>query len=265
MVSTSVVLLLCIIGATYAEQQFIGKLPNRKRSQNSLYIFNGNKTSITKYPYIASLEQYGEEYGAAVVLNKNWLLTTGWNVDPEWIPTADLTFRVGSSFYNKQGQVLKPGKVVIHPNYTGDGWDYDIALVKVKKPIKLGKKVKAITLGTKSLKPNTKAWTAGWGYDATENIPKSILEAQITVYNRKKCVGTYGDYLTPRLFCTLDQNVAACPYDFGDPVVVDGVLYGLFAGGYTCSPGSYPVLYTDVPSLQDWVQSVITKDLEEQE
>lgn len=80
---------------------------------------------------------------------------------------SDLSFRVGSSDYDKKGQVVKAKEIITHPKYTSDGWDYDIAVVKTDKPIKFGKNVKAISkLGTKKLKAGTQGWIAGWGWDS---------------------------------------------------------------------------------------------------
>ncbi|WP_278924607.1 trypsin-like serine protease, partial [Pseudophaeobacter profundi] len=159
--------------------------------------------------------------------------------------------------WNQGGQVLGAKTVILHPNYTGS-WDWDIGLVKTDKKIVFGKNVKPIKLGTKTLAGDTKASVAGWGeYDDSGNPSSTLLEAKVTVYDWKKCQSIYSEDLTQHLMCSFDKKVAPCIYDSGDPLVVKGKVYGLFAGGYGCTPNVYPVLYTDVPSLYKWIQSTI--------
>ncbi|XP_046687595.1 kallikrein-14-like [Homalodisca vitripennis] len=97
--------------------------------------------------------------------------------------------------------------VVAHKNYTGS-WDNDVAVVKLNKPIKFGKNVKPIKLGTKSLKAGTKGLISGWG-ESSE-------------------------------------------FDWGDPLLYKGKVYGLLAGLSECL--SYPAFYTDVRSYVDWIK-----------
>ncbi|KAG8310692.1 hypothetical protein J6590_059492 [Homalodisca vitripennis] len=147
-----------------------------------------------------------------------------------------MSFRVGSSNCEKGGQL-----------FTAD---------KLNKPIKFGKHVKPIKLGTTSLKPTTKVVIAGWGPESqSEDKSKTLRTAKVTVYDWKKCEATYSSKLTQRLMCTYDTNVGPCASDFGDPLVYKNAVYGLFAGGYKCL--SDPALYVNVPVLVDWVKNAI--------
>lgn len=75
---------------------------------------------------------------------------------------SDVKIRIGSDRFDSGGKVLKPKTLVVPSNYTGE-WTWDIGLVQVEKPIKFGKTVKKIKLGSKELKNGTKVTTAGWG------------------------------------------------------------------------------------------------------
>ncbi|KAG8310694.1 hypothetical protein J6590_059495 [Homalodisca vitripennis] len=154
----------------------------------------------------------------------------------------------------KGGQLFTADKVLVNVNYTGS-WDYDIAVVKLNKPIKFGKYVKPIKLGTTSLKPKTKVAIAGWGpASQSEVVSLNLLTAKVTVYNRRKCAETYSD-LTSRQLCTYDTKVGPCDSDCGDPLVYKNAVYGLYAGGYNCL--SDPAVYVDVPSFVEWVKNTI--------
>ncbi|XP_054264010.1 trypsin delta-like [Macrosteles quadrilineatus] len=203
----------------------------------------------------ASLQISQSEFGSAVILNNNYLLTTAFNV--VWAQIEELQFRVGSNSASSKGQVLNAAEVHIHPNYTGS-WDYDIAVVKTDKLISFSKKAKPIKIATTELKAKTAAKVIGWGETTYESntTSKFLQVGDVTVLDHTQCAKTYNSDLTDRLMCTLDKKQGPCEYDFGDPLVANTQLYGLFAGGYDCKPGN-PVLYTDIPNLSSWVNSIV--------
>ncbi|XP_046686335.1 trypsin-3-like, partial [Homalodisca vitripennis] len=226
---------------------------SRDNQETSLGIYNGKKTTIAKFPFMVSVLVKNVHFGSGVILNTHWILTTGFNVN--WYPLKDLSFRVGSTNCEKGGQLFTADKVLANENYTGS-WDYDIAVVKLNKPIKFSKYVKPIKLGTASLKPTTKVVIAGWGPESKSEIQSmTLLTAKVTVYAQNQCERTYSSDLTPRLMCTYDTNVGPCASDFGDPLVYKNAVYGLYAGAYNCL--SDPAVYVNVPILVDWVKSVI--------
>lgn len=75
---------------------------------------------------------------------------------------SEVKIRVGSDKYDSGGKVLKPKTLVVPSNYTGD-WTWDIGLVQLEKPLKFGKTVKKIKLGSEELQNGTKVTIAGWG------------------------------------------------------------------------------------------------------
>ncbi|KAG8310691.1 Submandibular glandular kallikrein-9 [Homalodisca vitripennis] len=215
------------------------------------------------------------------------------------VPQGDLSFRVEGTKCEKAGQLFTADKVLENVNYTGTWdydiavvklnkpikfgkhvkinfwtqglanvnytgtWDYDIAVVKLNKPIKFGKHVKPIKLGTKSLKPTTKVAIAGWGAASQSEFKSlTLLAAKVTVYDWNKCEETFSSYLTPRVMCTYDTNVGPCASDFGDPLVYKNAVYGLYAGGYDCLFD--PAAYVNVPSYVDWVKNTIEKTVPSQ-
>uniref|UniRef100_A0A1B6HVA2 Peptidase S1 domain-containing protein n=1 Tax=Homalodisca liturata TaxID=320908 RepID=A0A1B6HVA2_9HEMI len=246
---------LLLLNLCLASEFLIGKHANVKNSSSnkektSLGIYNGKKTSIHKFPYMVSILVDKAYFGSGVILNAHWILTTGFNVN--WFPQDELSFRVGSTDSEDGGQTFTAAKLVVHENYTGS-WDYDIAVVKLNKPIKFSKNAKPIKLGTKSLKAATKAVIAGWGPSSqSETKSTTLLTAKVTVYDRKKCEKAYPSDLTPRLMCTYDTKVGPCGSDCGDPLVYKKAVYGLYAGSYNCL--SDPALYVDLPVFVNWVK-----------
>ncbi|XP_046687248.1 snake venom serine protease ussurase-like, partial [Homalodisca vitripennis] len=182
--------------------------------------------------------------------------------------TRELSFRIGSTKSGNGGQIFTVDHFTIHENYTGR-WDNDLAVVKLNKPIKFGKHAKPshqqgnarqgwerINLGTESLKVGTKGMIAGWGgRSESEESSPVLMATKVTVSDWQKCKDIYPDHLTPRQICTYDTKTGPCNFDWGDPLVYKGALYGQLAGISDCL--SSPVVYTDVPSYVDWIKSAI--------
>ncbi|KAG8306385.1 hypothetical protein J6590_048808 [Homalodisca vitripennis] len=79
--------------------------------------------------------------------------------------------------------------------------------------------------------------------------------AKVTVYDWKKCEKTYHSAVTPRQFCTYETETGPCDFDWGDPLVYKGKVYGLLTGLSECL--SYPAVYTDVPAYVDCIKHTI--------
>ena len=62
-------------------------------------------------------------------------------------------------------QIIPIDKIILHPKYKPPvtGPDYDVALIKLKKPIKFNSNVRPVCLPKKNFAPGTKCYVTGWG------------------------------------------------------------------------------------------------------
>ena len=62
-------------------------------------------------------------------------------------------------------QVIPIDKIFIHPNYNppATGPDYDVALIKLKEPIRFNNDVRPVCLPTRDFPPGTNCYVTGWG------------------------------------------------------------------------------------------------------
>ena len=63
-------------------------------------------------------------------------------------------------------QTIPIDKIILHPKYkpTVTGFDYDVALIKLKKLIKFNSNVRPVCLPTMDFAPGTNCSVTGWGY-----------------------------------------------------------------------------------------------------
>ena len=62
-------------------------------------------------------------------------------------------------------QVIPIDQIFIHPNYNppSTGLDYDVALIKLRKPIRFNNNVRPVSLPTRDFPPGTNCYVTGWG------------------------------------------------------------------------------------------------------
>lgn len=70
---------------------------------------------------------------------------------------------VGSTKWSSGGTHYKASKAILHANYKSSSYAFDIALIKLKTPIKFGAKVQPIKYSKKEVKLGTSAFVSGWG------------------------------------------------------------------------------------------------------
>lgn len=101
------------------------------------------------------------------------------------------------------GSTRRVSKIIVHELFNRKTGDYDIAVVKVSKPFKLGKrKINAAVLPTAGSKPTegALATVSGWGvwFVLIENfieIPALHLRAvKVPIIDKKKCQHLYRNY-----------------------------------------------------------------------
>jgi len=62
-------------------------------------------------------------------------------------------------------QIIPIDKIILHPNYNPveTGYDYDVALIKLKEPITFTSDVRPVCLPTMDFPPGTNCYVTGWG------------------------------------------------------------------------------------------------------
>ena len=109
--------------------------------------------------------------------------------------------------------------------------EYDIALIKLDKPVTFSKYVQPACLGINEPKEGVKVFVSGWGITEDKEKSDILKGVQVTVYSWEKCTAMYRkpepvegftSNITTRMICTLDTSKDACQGDSG------GILHSTY-------------------------------------
>ena len=77
-------------------------------------------------------------------------------------------------------QIIPIDEIIVHPDYdpkTIPRFDYDVALIKLREPIKFNNDVRPVCLPTMEFPNDTDCYVTGWGYTAEKgNIAQVFIQ-----------------------------------------------------------------------------------------
>jgi secreted trypsin-like serine protease len=193
-------------------------------------------------------------------------------------PLRQVRIAVGRTVLNsRQGVVRRiagPGAVRIHPRYTGKNAAFDVAVIRLNKPVGV-KPIQLDRAGSNALeRPGRRMLVAGWGLKQEPGIfggstVDRMREARPPIVSDRKCRSSYASLgdpslrVFPRLMvCAGQKKLDTCQGDSGGP------LFAPVRGGYRqvgvtsfgngCGRSGYPGVYTELsaPSINKFVRQV---------
>uniref|UniRef100_W5MUA0 coagulation factor Xa n=1 Tax=Lepisosteus oculatus TaxID=7918 RepID=W5MUA0_LEPOC len=160
-------------------------------------------------------------------------------------------------------------KVIIHNKYVTDTYDNDIAIIKLKEPIKFTKFIIPACLPEKDfaekvLMKQNDAQISGFGRTHERGRQSTILQKLTVPYvDRLMCIESSQAQISANMFCAGYDKVAkdACQGDSGGPHVTQykdtWFITGIVSWGEGCArEGKYGV-YTQVSKFLPWIKAVI--------
>ncbi|XP_073922747.1 transmembrane protease serine 13 isoform X2 [Castor canadensis] len=201
-------------------------------------------------------------------------------IDAQWVLTAAHCFFVtrekilegwkvyaGTSNLRQLPEAASISQIIINGNYTDEQDDYDIALLRLSKPLTLSAHIHpaCLPMHGQTFNLNETCWITGFGKtkETDEKTSPVLREVQVNLIDFKKCndYSVYDSYLTPRMMCAGDLRGGrdSCQGDSGGPLVCEQnnrwYLAGVTSWGTGCGQKNKPGVYTKVTEVLPWIYS----------
>jgi len=154
-------------------------------------VVNGNDAKRNAWPWQISLRVGGRHFCGGSIINPRWVVTAAHCVEENPSP-GGYTVVVGlhdQSERPKGDQVFALQKVIMHEQYSSREFNNDVALLQLKKPIKMSSKARAVCLPPHGdrIKDGTRCYITGWGRTETGKPANILQQAVLPVASEQKC------------------------------------------------------------------------------
>ncbi|KAM4650927.1 transmembrane protease serine 5 isoform 2-T2 [Discoglossus pictus] len=243
------------------------------RSKSSR-IIGGSDVTLGRWPWQVRLYLNNKHVCGGSIVSHQWIVTAAHCVhkSPQLSSWAVFSGIVSHSTLRQKTFASAVEKIIYHQKYEDRSHDYDIALMKLEKPLNYSDSVRPVCLPQydQELPAGTECWVSGWGYthpDST-HMPRTLKEAMVPLISIKKCNSScvYNGDITPRMLCAgyLHGKIDACQGDSGGPLVCQTDytwrLVGVVSWGMGCAEPNRPGVYTKISAFLDWIHHIIEDD-----
>ncbi|EZA56207.1 hypothetical protein DMN91_001178 [Ooceraea biroi] len=222
-------------------------------------IIGGEPTTIDKHPHQVSIHYNGKLMCGGSIISKQWILTAAHCVYGGRLQLFKV--RIASSYHDEGGVLIESiDSIIPHEWYDDDTYDYDVALIKLTKPLSLDRNTKIITLATPStsVKPGSTTVVTGWGKTSVNGASSKVLRVlMVPIIDQEVCRKIYARHriVTANMLCAgyITGAKDTCQGDSGGPLVYNGVQIGIVSWGAQCASVGYPGVYTRVSAIRSWI------------
>ncbi|XP_024260928.1 transmembrane protease serine 4-like isoform X2 [Oncorhynchus tshawytscha] len=229
-------------------------------------VVGGSDTTIEEWPWQASLQKDKQHICGGSLVSLTWLITAAHCFSRDGNDLNLWQVVLGSTHLMSTGGI-SVAAIIINKDYNGFTHDYDIAMLKLTRPVTTGDTLRPVCLPPHSLplKAGDPLVVTGWGFQQEEGKISSILQsATVSLIDRKVCSrpSIYGPSLTPRMLCAgnMEGEVDACQGDSGGPLVFLSKcwqLVGVVSWGVGCARPGNPGVYCSVEQQLNWIYSIM--------
>ena len=223
-------------------------------------IWGGGDVSVGKYPWVASVRVKGAHKCVGTVIRESYILTaahcvSALNDNP--IHSELVNVRVGSINQFAGGQIVDVEEIMINPHF--GNFMHNIALLKLKKPLKYSNKVKAIELVSSDfvIPDDASVLVAGWGLLKSGASPYKLQETHLSVMSPPKCELKAGYGYKSTLCLSSPVSEGICKGDEGAACIYDNKLVGVMSFAFGACGTEFPDIASRIPYYNEWINEQI--------
>ncbi|XP_049643052.1 kallikrein-7-like [Suncus etruscus] len=222
-------------------------------------IIDGEPCQKGSNPWQVALLKGNDLHCGGALLNNRWVITAA------HCKMSEYNVHMGSDSLGRGGQKIKASKSIRHPQYSTQTHVNDIMLVRLDRPARMSRDVKAIKLPSRCAPAGTTCTVSGWGTTTSPDVtfPTQLMCTNVKLISNQDCKKVYKDLLGSSMLCAGIENsrTNACNGDSGGPLMCNGSLQGLVSWGtFPCGQPNDPGVYTQVCKYVDWIQQTMRKN-----
>ncbi|XP_053185059.1 transmembrane protease serine 3 [Scomber japonicus] len=241
------------------------------RPQYSTRIVGGNASKPGQFPWQVSLHFSSEHLCGGSIITSRWVLTAAHCVYG-FAEASMWSVHAGQTEQPVHGaQSLSVERIIYHAGYRPKGLDYDIALMKLTKPLVFNGFVEPICLPNhgEEFEEGTMCWISGWGATEDEGETSVVLRsAMVPLLSTKTCnqPEVYQGFISSWMICAgfLEGGTDSCQGDSGGPLACEDSsvwkLVGATSWGIGCAIRNKPGVYTRITRSLSWVRQQMERE-----
>ncbi|KAI1292237.1 Coagulation factor X [Halotydeus destructor] len=233
-----------------------------------LRIIGGREATKGAWPWqLVVLNQHHEPFCGGTLITPQFVLTAAHCV------RRRLFVRAGEHDVKEEDgdeQTVRVDRAYTHPDYDIETVRNDIALLKLKKPMKMTRVVSSVCLPATSdeLEVESLGTVLGWGKKrkGDRSGADTLMEAEVPIASIEECKKQYDDFLiTDNMVCAGYKRgkIDSCAGDSGGPLLTQRddqwFVYGVTSFGEGCGRKGKFGIYTKVPDYVSWIRETIQK------
>ncbi|CAH3940538.1 hypodermin-A-like [Pieris brassicae] len=248
-----------------------------KLNEKPIKLDNKNNMKKSSYPYAVSIQRRNSHFASGALIDSKWILSAAGEFYNIREAIKQLRVRLGTFNFKKGGVLMALKGIEIHPLYSSQQPNYDIALLRLAQPVTYTAQIKPIPISAEAGEVVSGKFIATYW-------PRLIVNGQVLSASAKERV-KYNSMrvstqkLIPWAKClkqmkhlnkTLDQSTlclnpivslhSPCMPDVGAPIIADNLLWGITSGWLSdsCASESSPTLFTRLSdeNVKFWLNSI---------